>query len=190
MKMVKKCIFALALVALLVSVAPAEISPGSGTTAGSDNQPANVVKRDGDWPWTYKAIDLCVMPVYMDVGHYVQLEKCGDRKIELKQVACETIGKNVGDHFPCYSDCEAFKVRANFKAIFGGELKNKLGWIKDTKVWWKDDINQIQGTGGWETLNVCVDMWKAEIWNSGAQDHKMKVADLHITVKPPDGGAP
>ena len=42
MKMVKKSIFALAVVALLVSVVHAD-------------DPS--IKRDGDWPWTYKAID-------------------------------------------------------------------------------------------------------------------------------------
>jgi hypothetical protein len=58
MKMVKKCMIAVAVAALMVTTVRA-------------GDPA--IKRDGDWPWTYKAIDLCTIPVYMDVGHYVQL---------------------------------------------------------------------------------------------------------------------
>jgi hypothetical protein len=174
MKMVKKCIIALAFAALLVT-----------TVQAAD--PA--IKRDGDWPWTYKAIDLCKMPVYMDVGHYVQLKECNKRELKLKQVDCESIGKGGGD-FPCYTDCEEIQVRANFPAIFGASL-SKIGPIlKDTKVYWKDDVNQISGsTGDWEKLTVCMDAWKAEIWKAATPNDKEKVGELTINVKPPDTGS-
>jgi len=171
--MVKKSIIALAVVALMVTV----------VQAGNP-----VIKKDGDWPWTYKAIDLCTMPVYMNVGHYVQLFECHKREIKLVQVTCSTIGKNNTDDFPCYSDCEEFKVKANFPAIFGGSL-SKIGPIlKDTSIYWKDDINQISGsTGDWEKLTICLDAWKAEIWKATGPDDKLKVGELTINVKPPDG---
>jgi hypothetical protein len=177
MKMVKKCIFALAVVALMVTVVSAGTSP--------------TVKRDGDWPWTYKPIDLCIMPIWMDVGHFVQLKNCNDRKIELKQVTCTDIEKNNVDDFPCYKDCETFEVRANFPAIFDGRV-DKIGPIlKDTKVTFEGDKFQIQGTGGWESLTICVTAWKAEIWNAPeGPDSKTRVGDLAVTVKPPDGGTP
>jgi hypothetical protein len=169
MKMVKKCIIALAVVALLVTT----------VRAGDPS-----IKKDGDWPWTYKAIDLCKMPVYMDVGHYVQLKECHKREIKLKQVDCTG-----GREFPCYSDCEDIEVRANFPAIFGASL-TKIGGILDkTDVYWKDDINQISGsTGGWEKLTVCVDAWKTQIWKAAEPDDKFKVGELTINVKPPDTG--
>ena len=172
MKMVKKSIIALAVVALMVSVAQAD-------------DPS--IKKDGDWPWTYKAIDLCTMPVYMDVGHYVQLKECNKRELKLSQVNCTDIGKASGD-FPCYDGCEEIEVRANFPAIFGGNLSNKASVIKEISVYWKNDDNQISGsTGDWEKLEVCVKAWKTEIWKAAIPDDKMKVADLTITVKPPDG---
>ena len=175
--MVKKCIFALAAVALMVSIVQAGSSP--------------TVKRDGDWPWTYKAIDLCLMPIYMDIGHFVQLKDCHDRKIHLKQVTCTDIGKHNVDDFPCYSDCEAFKVRANFAAIFDGRV-DKIGPVlKETKVRFTGDIYQIAGTGGWEDLEICVDAWDTEIWNAPeGPDDKYRVGTLAVTVKPPDGGSP
>ena len=172
--MVKKSIFALAVVALLVSVVHAD-------------DPS--IKRDGDWPWTYKAIDLCKMPVYMDVGHYVQLKECHKRELKLKQVDCESIGKGSGD-FPCYDGCEEIEVRANFPAIFGANLSNKANVIDKISTYWKDDINQISGsTGGWEKLEICVMAWKTQIWKAASPDNKLKVADLTITVKPPDTGS-
>ena len=170
MKMVKKCIIALAVVALMVTVVQAA-------------DPS--IKKDGDWPWTYKALPLCVMPVYMDVGHFVQLEKCQDRKIHLKQVDCESIGKGGGD-FPCYTDCDKIKVRANFPAIFGASLSKIGSVLKDTSIYWKDDINQIAGTGGWEELTVCLDAWKTNLLGAAEPDDKLKVGELTITVKPPD----
>jgi hypothetical protein len=172
MKMVKKSIFALAVVALLVTVVHAD-DP--------------TIKRDGDWPWTYKAIDLCKFPVYMDVGHYVQLKECHKRELKLKQVDCDSIGKGGGD-FPCYSGCEEIEVKANFPAIFGAKLSKIGGILKDTSVYWTGDDNQIDGsTGGWEKLEVCIDAWKAEIWRASEPDDKLKVGELTINVKPPDG---
>jgi hypothetical protein len=173
MKMVKKCIIALAVVALMVTV----------VRAGDP-----VIKRDGDWPWTYKALDLCKFPVYMDVGHFVQLKECHKREIVLKQVDCESIGKGGGD-FPCYTDCEDIEVRANFPAIFGASLSKIGGILTDTSVYWKDDINQISGSADYEKLTVCMDAWKAEIWKAASPSDKLKVGEITINVKPPDTGS-
>jgi hypothetical protein len=169
MKMVKKCIIAFAVVALMVTVVRAD-SPA--------------IKRDGDWPWTYTAIDLCKMPVYMNVGHYVQLKECHKRELKLAQVDCTG-----GREFPCHSGCEEIEVRANFPAVFGAKLQNKHAILDKTDVYWKDGDNQIDGsTGGWEKLTICVDTWKTQQWKAAQPDDKLKVADLMITVKPPDTG--
>jgi hypothetical protein len=174
MKMVKKCIIALAIAALMVTTVHA-------------GDPA--IKRDGDWPWEYKAIDLCKMPVYMDVGHYVQLKECHKRELKLVQVDCEAIGKDGGD-FPCYSDCEDIEVRANFPAIFGATLSKIGPVLKDTSVYWKDGINQISGsTGDWEKLTICLDAWKAEIYRAAEPAENALVGEVTITVKPPDYGS-
>jgi hypothetical protein len=125
----------------------------------------------------------------MDVGHYVQLKECHKRELILKQVDCESIGKGGGD-FPCYDGCEEIEVRANFPAIFGANISNKANIIKEMAAYWKDDDNQISGsTGDWEKLTVCVKSWKNEIWKAAQPNDKMKVADLTITVKPPDTGS-
>jgi len=172
MKMVKKCIIALAVAALLA-------------TAVRADDPA--IKKDFNWPFTYKAIDLCKMPVYMDIGHFVQMKECNKRELVMAQVDCESIGKGGGD-FPCYDGCEEFEVRANFPAVFGGNLSNKSSVFKEVEVYWKDGDNQINGsTGDWEKLTVCVKAWKTEIWKAPEAKKKQKVADLTITVKPPDG---
>ena len=181
MKMVKKCIFALAVVALMFTAVHA-------ATPSPDDQPDYTIKRDGDWPWTYKAIDICKMPVYMDVGHFVQLKECNKRELKLVQVDCSSIGKGGGD-FPCYSGCEEIEVKANFPAIFNGTL-SKVGSILDkTTVYWTGNNNQINGGVEWEKLEVCIDAWKAQIWRASTPDSKLQVGELTINVKPPDTGS-
>jgi len=180
--MVKKCMIALAVVALMVTAVQA-------ATPSPDDQPAGSIKRDGDWPWTYKAIDICTIPVYMNVGHYVQIKDCQDRELVLQQVDCDSIGKG-GDDFPCYSACEDIEVRANFRAIFGASLsKGSVGILTDTSVYWKDDDNQIEGSSDWEKLTICMDAWKAEIWKAAAPNDKLQVGTITINVKPPDTGS-
>jgi hypothetical protein len=171
MKMSKKCIIAIAVVALLAA-----------------SVQAVSIKRDHDWPWTYKALDICKIPVYMDVGHYVEIEDCDKKEIHLKQVDCETIGKGSGD-FPCYTDCEKFNARANFPAVFGANLDKNAGdvaLLADTSVYWTGDVNTIAGDGNWHELEICIDAWKAQLWASGSPGDKIKVGELTITVKPPD----
>jgi len=76
----------------------------------------------------YEAIDLCKFPVFMEVGHFVQIKECNKREIKLVQVDCESIGKDGGD-FPCYKGCDVIEVRANFPAILNASL-NKSGPIR------------------------------------------------------------
>ncbi|MHC4725971.1 MAG: hypothetical protein ACYS17_01990 [Planctomycetota bacterium] len=172
--MVKKCIIALAVAALLAT-----------TVQAADPS----IKRDFDWPFTYKPIGLCKMDVFMDIGHFVQMKDCNKRELEMKQVNCESIGEG-SDDFPCYDGCEEFEVRANFPAVFGGELTNKSAVFKEVKVYFKDGDDQINGsTGDWEKVTICVKAWKTEIWKADEAKKKQKVADLTVTVKPPDSDA-
>ncbi|MHC4116395.1 MAG: hypothetical protein ACYSWO_02695 [Planctomycetota bacterium] len=180
--MMKRTLIAIAVVALLASSAPAA---GPDPHTGGGNSPAikvNNVKMEIGWPFEYKALSLCVIPVYMNVGYYVQLEKCHERKIKMQQVECSDMEK--GSDWPCYQDCEDMKIRANFEVKLGTSLKNKTGVIDGNKMaaYWKGgDI--VDASGDWNTVTVCVEAWKVKLWkqNPGAQ---VKVADLHITVKP------
>ena len=177
--MVKRSIVALIIAVLIVS------SVQAGEPAIQDP----VIKKDGNWPWEYKAIDLCKIPVYMDIGHFVQLKECHKRQLKLEQTDCLSIGKDVDD-FPCYTDCEEIQVKANFPAIFGATLTKVGPILKDTYIYWKDDINQITGsTGDWEKLTICLNAWKAEIWRAAEPTPDAKVGEITINVKPPDIGS-
>ena len=178
--MIKRTLIAIAVVALLASSAQA-LGPDPHT--GGGNSPAikvNIEKLDIGWPFEYKALDLCVIPVYMNVGYYVQLEKCHERKVKLVQVDCGDMEK--GSDWPCYQDCEDMKIRANFEAKIGAKLENKTGVIDKMDAYFKGgDI--VDASGDWNTITVCVEAWKTKLWEQ-APGSQVKVADLVITVKP------
>ena len=173
MKMVKKCLIAIAVVALLAA-----------TVQAAD--PANM-KHEGTWPWTktYEAVDLCSVKVTLEVGHFVQIENCTNREIKLVQVPCDSIGKGGGD-FPCYEDCENIKARANFEATFGaGFTGSDVNIIDGKDVYWEGG-NTIPGDGEWVTLHLCMKAWKVKLWDSGTgkTSGTVKVGTIMITVKP------
>ena len=134
----------------------------------------------------YDPADICTFPVYMDVGHFVQLKECGKYKIELKQVTCKSIGRDGGD-FPCYKGCDVIEVRTNFPAILSASL-NKSGvdedMLKDINLYWENGINTIQGTGDWEELKLYLEAWDVEIWKSTVGT--VKFGEITIKVKPKD----
>ncbi|MEA3226504.1 MAG: hypothetical protein U9Q07_11185 [Planctomycetota bacterium] len=178
--MVKRTLIVIAVVALLATSAQA-LGPDPHT--GMGNSPAikvNNVKMEIGWPFEYKALTLCVIPVYMNVGYYVQVEKCNERKIKLQQVDCGDMEK--GSDWPCYQDCEDIKIRANFEVKLGCKLEN-LTSVIDKKACYYKGGDIVDASGNWNTVTVCVEAWKTKLYkqNPGAQ---VRVGDLHITVKP------
>jgi hypothetical protein len=170
MKMVKRMLIAIAVVALVATSAQADIvDPGGGK-----------IKQDSSWPTEYIALDLCTMDVLMDVGMYVQIKDCSKREIKLVQVTCPE-----GRKFPCYSDCEDIEVRANFAAVLGLKLaKSDPSPIKSWEAYF-DGENTVDSDelGVYKKLTVCVDAWESEIWTASPGD-KVKVGELTVTVKP------
>ena len=176
--MIKKCLIAIAVVALLVT-----------TVQAGDTYPA--IKEEGTWPWTkiYDEMDICTMPVKLEVGHYVQIYKCNKLEIKLVQVPCDTIGKS--GKFPCYEDCVDIKARANFPATFGARFDDSDSDL-DTDIigdnhsldWGPPDDDEIEGTGSWEDLKLCMTAWEVELWNSGKTSGWLKVGEITLTVKP------
>ena len=174
MKMVKKCLIAIAVVALLAATVQAA-DPGN-------------IKHEGTWPWTkiYEPVAICTLPVILEVGHFVQIIDCTDLEIKLVQVVCDTIGKNNTKDFPCYTDCVNVKAKANFDATFGASFSSEGGDVNiiDGKdVYW-DGGDTIVGDGSEQTLKLCMKAWKVKLWASGATSGTVKVGTITITVKP------
>ena len=136
----------------------------------------------------YEAIDICMFPVLMKVGHFVQFKECNKSKIELKQVACSEIGQEAKDKFPCYKGCDVIEVRTNFPAILNASLNKSGGdedMLKEFNLYWENGVNTIQGdTGDWEKFKLYLEAWDVEIWKfTGGTD---KVGEITIDVRPTD----
>ncbi len=184
--MVKKILFTIAVVAFLAGSVQA-VDPGKYK-----------IKDDGMWPFEYIYVGICdEIKIFMDVGYFVQMEKCADYKIKLKQVECTSIGKNNTKDFPCYEDCETIKVRANFDAKLGGTVRSIVGWFNkdNTKVYYRDCAKEgcvpdiVVGDGSWHETKVCVRAWDVQIWNAGEAQgqNEAHVGYLTVTVKPAQG---
>ena len=179
--MVKRTLIAIALVAFLASTAPADISVHYFGPIDNDTG----VKVDGNekvyWPYEYKALDICEMPVKMEIGGYVEIDDCTKKKIILQQVDCGDIGRGGGD-FPCYLDCETFNIRANFDAKLGTRLV-KIGGVMEKWEGFYDGGDVVPGDGAWHSMKVCVKAWKAKLW-SGTVGSEVVVGTLYVTAKP------
>jgi hypothetical protein len=191
MKMIKRTLIAIAVVALLATSAPAAITehyfggPGISDTMG--------VKVDGKetvdfrWPYTisYKALTVCSIPIKMKVGMYVQIKDCGLKKIVLGQVNCSDIGKGSGD-YPCYLGCVEFEVRANFNVKMGQALTQSGDMITAGGGDWScyyDGGDTVPNDGNWHNMKVCVKAWKTAIYKALPGD-EVDVGSIAITVKP------
>ena len=180
--MVKKTLIAIALVAFLASTAPAEIEVHYFGPYGNDKG----VKVDGKetirWPYEYKAVDICSMPIKMEIGMYVEVQDCTKKKIVLVQVDCGDIGQKASE-FPCYLDCESFAVTANFDVQLGTRLeKDDSGVINKWSAYFDgDDI--VPGDGSNHTVKVCVKAWLVNLWK-GTPGDAVGVGTLYITAKP------
>jgi hypothetical protein len=180
MKMIKRTLIAIAVVALLVTSAQAALNTKYFPIGDS-----HAVKVDGSdyvrWPWEYKALTVCTIPVKMHVGMFVQVQDCKKKKIVLQQVNCSSIERDDGD-YPCYHGCVKFSVRANFDVKLGTSLE-KIGDVSyDASTYYKGG-DVIDGDGNYHEVEACVNAWKAAIYMADPGD-EVSVGNLHITVKP------
>ena len=191
--MIKRTLIAIAVVAFLATSAHAALTEHYFGPIANDY----AVKVDGSekvrWPFEYKALTVCVIPIKMHVGMYVQVDDCKKKKIVLKQVDCGDIGQKA-DKYPCYLGCASFNVRANFDALMGGSIEAlKLGDDEETILsksdWYYEDEDEVDkwslvpGDGEWHSVKACVKAWQAAIWDAPPGD-EIHVGNLNITVKP------
>jgi hypothetical protein len=187
MKMVKRTLIAIALVAFLASTAPADIEVYYwGPMSGGELNKESGVKSDGHekvfWPYEYKELDICAMPLLMEIGMYVDVKDCKDREVILKQVDCAEIDKQA-KNFPCYLGCEEITVRANFDVKLGTRITETSDNVLDEKEGFFDGSDVIVGDGSYHSATVCVRAWDTDIYN-GSYGEEVQVGTLYVTAKP------
>ncbi len=178
--MIKRTLIAIAVVALLATSAHAALTEHYFPIGDH-----HAVKVDGSekvrWPYEYKALTVCNVPILMHVGMYVQVKDCKKKKLILQQIPCGDIGKGDGD-YPCYQGCVKFSVRANFEVKMGTGLQKIGDTIKDWDAWIKSG-NPVPDDGEYHEVEACVKAWKTVIYKATPGD-EVTVGNLQITVKP------
>lgn len=178
--MIKRTLIAIAVVALLATSAHAALDI-TYLPYGDHH----AVKVDGSesvrWPYEYKALVVCNIPIKMHVGMYVQVQDCKKKKIVLKQVPCSDIGKGDGD-YPCYLGCVEFNVRANFNVKLGSSLHKEGDVIADWSAYY-DGGDTVPGDGDYHGVKLCVQAWKTAIYKAAPGD-EVSVGSVDVTVKP------
>jgi len=183
--MLKRTLIVVAVVAFLATSAQAlgPVEHSDSTETNSPSLKVNFQDMSIGWPFEYKKLTICEIPVFMNVGHYVQVEKCHERKIKLQQVDCEDplVGR-AAKEWPCYYDCENVKIRANFEVSLDTD-KVKIGpYIKDWSSWVTPDV--IGPTSDWVTVSVCVKAWNTELWKAGEVGKEIRVGTIKLRVRP------
>ena len=185
--MLKKTILIIAIAALAV--------PAFGAVGFLDGKKIEA----GFWPSQYVPQGITKkIPVYMNIGYYVEVQSVEKIKIYLNQVDYNT-----------YEGSKKFKIRANFEALIGAEIED-LGLI----TFWSPKLDGVEtdiiesdpmigfsarvGDGGgdgedeviqagssWNELELFaavngVNMMSIE----GGPDCELKVAEITLTVVP------
>jgi hypothetical protein len=187
MKMIKRTLIAIAVVALLatcVHAAQGTITPWY--LSGGDQSAVKVDGKDTPtfrWPYeiSYEALTVCNIPIKMDVGMYVKVIDCGKKKIILQQVDCGDIGKDA-KLYPCYRGCVEFDVVANFEVKLGAKLNKTSDLIKNWEAYYDGD-DVVPGDGSPKKIKLCVKAWEAQLQNHAAGD-AVDVGSVDVTVKP------
>jgi hypothetical protein len=180
MKMIKRTLIAIAVVALLATSVHAAITeyyfPGAIKVDGSE-------KPEIRWPYEicYEALVVCNIPIKMKVGMYVQVKDCNKKKIVLVQVPCADISQKAGD-FPCYLGCVNFDVRSNFDVKLGAKLIKEGDVINKWSAYYDGD-DVVPGDGDYHTVKLCVKAWQTSIWKAAPGD-TVHVGSVDVTVKP------
>lgn len=190
--MVKKSIIAIALMGMLATFSYGQGDPVLGVPGQ--------IKVDGLWPgtitFTYTPQEICRIKVYIKVGMFIEIENCSSKKIVMSQVSCPQ-----GQSFPCYKGCVTIKVRANFEAKLSLKLYKTSTIISsgfggdNWKAYFTTDGGAtkpttfiVTGDGNWNTVDVCVEAWDANIYAAGPNTEQQvgEVAILAVPTATPD----
>jgi hypothetical protein len=187
MKMIKKTMIAVAAMAFLASAIPAfaAISVWQFTDEQSDDL---ALKVDGKetvrWPFDYKFLEICRIPIKMKVGMFIRVKDCDDKKITLVQKDCEdqVINKDADD-WPCYFGCVEVDISANFEA----ELDTKLYAnedVEDAVDDWSASIDPKTIMPGEKTsVEICVKAWKVKLEDIDYGD-SISIGEVAILARP------
>jgi len=176
--MLKKCLFAIAVTAMLAVTVQAAVEGVEGD--------CGVWQYKGHpypWPVEYKKVEVCRIPIWMEIGFWVELKDCGDEDILLVQVDCEEVGRSADD-WPCYYGCAKFSIRTNFEAEMDGDVSHSGIDMSHKELFNGEEPLVIPGDGDWHDVEACVVAYAFKLWKEQPAGVKEEIGYLKVRVKP------
>jgi hypothetical protein len=197
--MIKRTLIAIAVIAFLANAVPmfattvdSETYPPFAVYSFSPDQDDDLaIKVDGKatvrWPFEYKYLEICKIPVKMKIGMYIRVKDCdkSTTKIILVQKDCddaETVGKAAKD-WPCYYGCVSIQILSNFNAQIRGQFVDRSDVINGDKYGVSVTPNTIVGDGNYHSVDICVKTWLTKIEKAAAGD-EVTVGNVSVQARP------
>lgn len=177
--MLKKCLFAIAVTALLAVTVQAAVE----TLEGECGKWA-YKGHPYPWPVEYKKIEICRIPIWMEVGFWVEIDGCEDAEILLVQVDCEEVGRDADD-WPCYYGCAKLAIRTNFVAEIDGDVSHS-GFDMSHKERFngEEPLKPFGGDGDWHDVEACVIAYNLKLWKETPAGVKEEIGYLKVRIRP------
>jgi hypothetical protein len=127
-------------------------------------------------------VEISRIPLFMEVGFWVEMKGCDDAEILLTQEDCLKVGRKEDD-FPCYKGCTDIAIRTNFEAEIDGDVSHDID-MSHKEFFNGEETLVLRGNGNWHEIEVCVIGYKVELWEENAAGTKSEIGYLKISVKP------
>jgi len=130
------------------------------------------------WPVVYKWLPVCEhIKVIMNVGYYVKIQQCKEKKVKLVQ-------KSVKE----YEGCVDFNIMSNFDLELGAEMHpnaagNNVAGSKGKWSAWISGDHFLPPSTSYKKRTVCVKLKDAAIINADP-NKELHVGMVWIYVKP------
>ncbi len=171
--MLKKMLIVIGAMLVLSSASYATVPSGSnnGVDVEEWDGHANIKGESWSWPAEYKFMPMCVIPVKMDIGFWVRIEKCKDAVIKMKQNAIRK-----------YSGSIDLNVKCNVKIDLAVDFASVVDGIGDAGA--SITPNQLDVPGGTVTVTAWVNDFDIANSKNLAVGTCIKVGEVTIKVRP------
>jgi hypothetical protein len=101
--MLKKTVFVMTVALLTVGAYGRDFVTPAGDTVDweYDGNHSERKAESWNWPATYDYKDICTIPVRMDIGFWIKIVDCKDKKLDLKQVSIHKYSGSVDVAIVC-----------------------------------------------------------------------------------------
>ena len=180
--MLKKCLLALVLTAFLAVTAQAIIQDQTYDCGrwGYKGHPY-------PWPVEYKKVEICRIPLWMEIGFYIEVCGCDDAEILLEQVDCEEIGRKKTE-WPCYYGCAKIQIRSNFEVEIDGDVDHSVDMSHQERftgcgMTLKEPV-KCPGDSAWHEIEACVRAYNVKLLGETPTGQAVNIGYLSIRARP------